>query len=88
MSEREEFKAIQLELFALQRTQKQLTLRLTQLRLLVRRLGVALRKMCIRCEIEMDAEQFYRCARYSDGLYPYCRDCKRTMNRDGHRRVA
>lgn len=77
INQRRRFKTVQMELFALAEEQKQLRLRLTALKLLVRSLGVAILKRCAKCKLEMSAEQFYRDMRYTDGLSSYCRDCKR-----------
>lgn len=63
---------IQLELFELAVERKQMKLALL-------RLIAGQKKTCRKCREEMEAEQFYVDERYSDGLYPYCRECKSDM---------
>jgi hypothetical protein len=59
--------------------QKQLRRKIVALKSRVKRLGAGLLKTCARCRLEMDADQFYRDARYADGRYPYCKECKTEM---------
>jgi len=82
MSEAErnqELKAIQLELFQLRRKEKELKAR--------RRfvlLNGGKEKRCKKCGDTMDLDQFYKDARYADGLYPRCIECKNGPYRKGN----
>lgn len=87
MSRKRRYDEVQLQLFTLAQEQKQLQqkaaqmeLKLTALKLLVRRLGIALIKRCPKCKLELSAEHFYRDARYTDGLHSWCKECKRIYN--------
>ena len=39
-------------------------------------------KICRRCQVEKDTFEFQIFSRNRDGLQPYCRDCKRTFDRE------
>ena len=45
-----------------------------------------LMKQCYRCKIIKDTSEFHRYARNPDGLQPYCRDCKRRIDREHFRK--
>ena len=43
-------------------------------------------KQCFRCKLTKDTSEFHRFARNRDGLQPYCRPCKREIDREHYRR--
>lgn len=43
-------------------------------------------KPCHRCKAIKDASEFHRYARNKDGLQPYCRPCKRAIDKEHYRR--
>ena len=43
-------------------------------------------KRCCRCNVVRDTSEFHRAAPRKDGLQPYCRSCKRVIDRDHNRR--
>jgi len=69
----EQLKAIQLQLIELKKEYLLQTRRLKRQLTLVANQGL---KRCRRCFEEMHVEQFYEDDRYTDGRYPYCRECK------------
>lgn len=89
----EALKAIQLELFALQKQQSAIVAAFqSKKRELVRRkkqIAANGQKQCRKCREVMDVDQFYREARYADGRRPYCIECELTANkkRAAERRV-
>jgi hypothetical protein len=38
-------------------------------------------KTCTNCKTEKDSEQFYKQAGATDGLDPYCKDCRKDKNK-------
>ena len=38
-------------------------------------------KRCRRCKVTKDTSEFHRYARNRDGLQPYCRHCKRDIDK-------
>ena len=43
-------------------------------------------KRCCRCNVVRDTSEFHRAVPRKDGLQPYCRSCKRVIDRDHNRR--
>ena len=43
-------------------------------------------KQCCRCKLIKDTSEFHRYARNRDGLQPYCRPCKRAIDREHYQR--
>jgi 5-methylcytosine-specific restriction endonuclease McrA len=43
-------------------------------------------KRCARCKQEKPRSEFPAGAKWSDGLFPYCRECKRASQREDHAR--
>lgn len=84
-------KVIQLELFErkreLERIAEQIEMDFRARLELVSATGT---KICrkVGCRKEKPVSEFYQDDRYADSRYPYCRDCKRKMNREGHRKAA
>jgi hypothetical protein len=70
---------IQLRLFELRVQVRQIADERKRLMRQRARLIASGKKVCRKCNEEMDSEQFYVDDRYRDGLYPYCRECKSTM---------
>lgn len=82
MSEAERIQAmqaVQLRLFELAVERKEL--KQTVIKLLAQHKKRCRRPECASRGEEMQAEQFYVDERYSDNLYPYCRECKTAMVR-------
>ncbi|GGV34018.1 hypothetical protein GCM10010182_67320 [Actinomadura cremea] len=44
------------------------------------------RKQCPRCGQDRPGREYYRDETRPDGLYPYCKPCKRAMAANAHRR--
>jgi len=42
-------------------------------------------KYCPKCQIDKDASEFTKNKHQTDGLYPYCRECKYTHAQDDYR---
>lgn len=47
---------------------------------------VKMTKRCYRCRVVKDASEFHQFTRNKDGLQPYCRQCKKAIDADLHRR--
>lgn len=41
-------------------------------------------KLCTKCQEQKESSNFSPCARYSDGLFPYCRSCKKNSNKQSY----
>ena len=43
-------------------------------------------KQCYRCKVIKDTSEFHRYARNKDGVQPYCRACKKVIDREHNQR--
>lgn len=41
-------------------------------------------KTCAKCQEKKNNEDFPNCTRYLDGLFPYCRECKKAANKESY----
>ena len=77
-----EAESLQLELFELSKETKLILVRLNQIAAEQKEIKQKVKlliptKRCRVCREVMGREQFYEDDRYADGMYPYCRECKR-----------
>ena len=45
-------------------------------------------KQCTKCQEQKEPQDFPLCSRYSDGLFPYCRSCKKLSNKQSYAKHA
>lgn len=45
-------------------------------------------KKCVKCKLQLNASEFHKDMSRSDGLYPYCKDCRRIVSGNKKRRTS
>lgn len=79
--------SIQMELFAVEYALNEFETKRKLLKAQLAMLGVG-SKVCTKCELEMDIEQFYRDKQKIDLRSSWCMDCVTKAERDRKRRKA
>ena len=46
-----------------------------------------MKKLCRRCRVEKDVDQFHRMANAKDGRYPYCMPCRSEISSERHQKT-